>query len=66
MTAAGAGPIGNPGRSGAFRIDREGAWRHEGVEVTHPGVLRTLYLNLREDGEGYYLQAGPLRVPVHG
>jgi hypothetical protein len=54
----------DPPLSGAFRIDREGVWRHEGVEVTHPGVLRNLYQNLREDGEGYYLQAGPVRVPV--
>ena len=50
--------------SGAFRIDREGAWRHEEVEVTHPGVLRNLYANLRVDGTGHYLQAGPFRVPV--
>jgi hypothetical protein len=51
--------------TGVFRIDREGAWRHDGVEVTHPGVLRNLYANLRADGEGHHLQAGPLRVPVH-
>jgi uncharacterized protein len=50
--------------SGAFRIDREGAWRHEEVEVTHPGVLRNLYANLRVDSTGHYLQAGPFRVPV--
>jgi hypothetical protein len=60
----GAGAPGDPGLSGAFRIDREGAWRHEGVEVTHPGVLRNLYANLRVDGESYHLQAGPVRVPV--
>ena len=58
------GPAGDPGLSGAFRIDREGAWRHEGVEVTHPGVLRNLYANLRAEGEGYHLQAGPWRIPV--
>ena len=34
------------------------------VEVTHPGVLRNLYANLRVDGTGHYLQAGPFRVPV--
>jgi hypothetical protein len=51
-------------RSGVFRIDREGAWRHEGVEVSHPGVLRNLYANLRADGETHYLQVGPRRVPV--
>jgi hypothetical protein len=50
--------------AGVFRIDREGAWRHEEVEVTHPGVLRNLYANLRVDSTGHYLQAGPLRVPV--
>ena len=50
--------------SGAFRIDREGVWHHEGVEVTHPGVLRNLYANLRADGETHHLQVGPRRVPV--
>jgi uncharacterized protein len=66
MTTAARGPdaAGDPGLSGAFRIDREGTWRHEGVEVTHPGVLRNLYANLRVEGESYHLQAGPLRVPV--
>ena len=55
---------GDPGLSGAFRIDREGTWYHEGVEVTHPGVLRNLYANLHVDGEAHHIQAGPLRVPV--
>jgi hypothetical protein len=60
MTAAA-----DPGLSGAFRIDRDGIWHHEGVEVTHPGVLRNLYANLQVDGQGgHHLQAGPLRVPV--
>jgi uncharacterized protein len=64
MPPSGPGGVGDPGLSGAFRIDREGVWRHEGVEVTHPGVLRSLYANLRVDDEGHHLQAGPLRVPV--
>ena len=55
----------DPGLAGVFRIDREGAWRHDGVEVTHPGVLRNLYANLRAEGESHHLQAGPVRVPVH-
>ena len=59
---AGSRPDATP--AGVFRIDREGAWRHEEVEVTHPGVLRNLYANLRVDSTGHYLQAGPLRVPV--
>jgi hypothetical protein len=49
---------------GTFRIDREGAWRHEGQEVTHPGVLRNLYANLRAEGDAHYLEVGPNRVPV--
>ena len=66
MTPAGVGgsAAGDPGLSGAFRIDRDGVWHHEGVEVTHPGVLRNLYANLRADGETYHLQTGPFRVPV--
>lgn len=49
---------------GTFRIDREGVWRHEGQEVTHPGVLRNLYANLRADAGGHYLQVGPARIAV--
>jgi hypothetical protein len=64
MTVAGEGAVGDPGAAGAFRIDREGVWRHDGVEVTHPGVLRNLYANLRADGESHHLQAGPVKIPV--
>jgi hypothetical protein len=64
MTLPPPDPIRDPALSGAFRIDRDGAWRHEGVEVTHPGVLRNLFANLRSDGEDYYLQVGSRRVPV--
>ena len=49
---------------GIFRIDREGTWRHEGQEVTHPGVLGNLWANLRADERGHYLQVGPARIPV--
>jgi hypothetical protein len=49
---------------GTFRIDRDGGWRHEGQEVTHPGVLGNLYANLRVDEQGHYLQVGPARIPV--
>lgn len=49
---------------GTFRIDREGVWRHEGQEVTHPGVLQNLYANLRVDAGGHYLQVGRARVAV--
>jgi hypothetical protein len=63
-TEADAAAFSDESLSGAFRIDRDGVWHHEGVEVTHPGVLRNLYANLREDGEAHYLQVGPRRVPV--
>jgi hypothetical protein len=59
---ASAGPF--PLAAGTFRIDREGVWRHEGQEVTHPGVLRNLYANLRAEGRSHYLQVGPARIPV--
>lgn len=49
---------------GTFRIDREGTWRHEGQEVTHPGVVQSLYANLRVEGGAHYLQVGPARIPV--
>jgi hypothetical protein len=49
---------------GTFRIDREGVWRHEGQEVTHPGVLQNLYVNLHADAGGHFLQIGPTRIPV--
>lgn len=49
---------------GTFRIDRDGVWRHEGQEVTHPGVLGNLYANLRVDAGGHYLQVGRGRIPV--
>jgi hypothetical protein len=62
--ATGTGILGDSSLAGAFRIDREGTWYHEGIEVTHPGVLRNLYANLRAEAEGYHLQAGPVRVPV--
>ena len=49
---------------GTFRIDREGVWHHEGREVTHPGVLRNLYANLRASDRGHHLEVGPSRIPV--
>lgn len=45
-------------------ITREGEWLHEGVEITHAGVLANLQRNLRRDETGYFVQAGPVRVPV--
>ncbi|MFQ5829359.1 MAG: DUF2946 family protein [Candidatus Methylomirabilia bacterium] len=47
-----------------LRIDPDGEWFTEGEEITHAGILAYLRGNLRHDGEGYFVQAGPVRVPV--
>ena len=45
-------------------INRDGEWLHEGEEITHPGILANLRGNLRRDESGYFVQAGPVRIPV--
>jgi hypothetical protein len=45
-------------------IDREGTWFHDGEEVTHPGMLATLWSDLHRDEQGHCLQVGIVRVPV--
>ena len=47
-----------------LRIDRDGAWFHEGEEVTHEGILASLRSALSRDANGHYLQIGSVRVPV--
>ena len=47
-----------------LRIDRDGVWFHDEVEVTHPGIIANLRDNLRVDEGGHFLQIGPARVPV--
>ena len=47
-----------------LRIDRDGAWFHEGEEVTHDGMLAGLRSDLSRDEAGHFLQIGPVRVPV--
>jgi uncharacterized protein len=47
-----------------LRIDRDGAWFHEGEEVTHEGMLAGLRSNLGRDAHGHFLQIGPVRVAV--
>ena len=47
-----------------LRIDREGAWYHEDEEVTHAGILRSLWEGLQRDAEGHHFRIGPVRVPV--
>jgi hypothetical protein len=46
-----------------LRIDRDGDWYDEGVQVTHPGILANLRENLKKDGDGYFIQTR-VRIPV--
>jgi hypothetical protein len=46
-----------------FRIDADGDWYDEGVQITHPGVLANLRGNLRRDADGYFIQTR-VRIPV--
>ncbi len=45
-------------------INRDGEWLHEGEEITHPGILANLRGDLRRDEVGFFVQAGPVRIPV--
>ncbi|HEY3097823.1 MAG TPA: hypothetical protein VGL14_02890 [Methylomirabilota bacterium] len=47
-----------------LRIDRDGDWYDEGIQVTHPGILANLRTNLRKDAEGYFIQTR-VRIPVN-
>jgi hypothetical protein len=46
-----------------LRVDRNGDWFDDDVEVTHPGVLANLRGNLRHDVQGYFIQTR-VRIPV--
>jgi len=46
-----------------LRIDRDGDWYDDDVQVTHPGILANLRGNLRKDEEGYFLQTR-VRIPI--
>lgn len=39
-----------------LRVDVDGVWYDEDVEITHPGILANLRSNLRRDAEGYFIQ----------
>src|SRR5207237_8370 len=47
-----------------LRIDRDGDWYDEGVQVTHPGILANLRNNLKKDAKGYFIQTR-VRIPVN-
>ncbi|HZF06505.1 MAG TPA: hypothetical protein VE932_19375 [Patescibacteria group bacterium] len=46
-----------------LRIDVEGDWYDEGIQVTHPGILANLRANLKKDAGGYFIQTR-VRIPV--
>jgi hypothetical protein len=46
-----------------LRVDREGIWYDDDVEITHPGIVANLRGNLRRDAEGYFIQTR-VRIPV--
>src|SRR5437762_2982839 len=46
-----------------LRVDVNGDWFDDDVEVTHPGILSNLRGNLRRDAQGYFIQTR-VRIPV--
>ena len=46
-----------------LRVDRNGDWFDDDVQVTHPGILDNLRGNLRRDDDGYFIQTR-VRIPV--
>ena len=46
-----------------LRVDVNGDWFDDDVEITHPGILANLRANLRRDAEGYFIQTR-VRIPV--
>jgi hypothetical protein len=46
-----------------LRIDRDGDWYDDGVQITHPGVIANLRSNLRRDGDGHFIQTR-VRIPI--
>ncbi|MGH7313928.1 MAG: hypothetical protein ACREJV_12210 [Candidatus Rokuibacteriota bacterium] len=46
-----------------LRVDVNGDWYDEDVEITHPGILANLRATLRRDAQGYFIQTR-VRIPV--
>ena len=46
-----------------LRIDVDGEWFDDDVQVTHAGILANLRSNLRKDAQGYFIQTR-VRIPV--
>jgi hypothetical protein len=70
MTAADGQGTGAPdatppsqGRLPRLRIDVDGDWFDEDVQITHAGILANLRSQLNRDAEGYFIQTR-VRIPV--
>ena len=46
-----------------LRVDVNGDWFDDAVEITHAGILANLRSVLRRDAQGYYIQTR-VRIPV--
>jgi hypothetical protein len=46
-----------------LRVDRDGDWYDDGVQITHAGILANLRSSLRRDATGYFIQTR-VRIPV--
>jgi hypothetical protein len=46
-----------------LRIDVDGEWFDDDVQITHPGILANLQGNLRKDADGHFIQTR-VRIPV--
>ena len=46
-----------------LRIDADGEWFDDDVQITHAGILANLRGNLKKDGQGYFIQTR-VRIPV--
>ena len=46
-----------------LRIDADGEWYDDDVQITHAGILANLRGNLRRDAAGYFIQTR-VRIPV--
>jgi hypothetical protein len=46
-----------------LRVDVDGAWHDDDVEITHPGIVANLRSTLRRDAQGYFIQTR-VRIPV--
>lgn len=58
-----AGPEGSALTLPKLRVDVDGDWYDDDVQVTHAGILDNLRADLKRDGRGYFIQTR-VRIPV--